>query len=209
MIFYDCTTAPSPRRTRMFIAEKGIDIETRQINIGKGEQLSPEFLAVNPRATVPVLVTEEGTALTENVAIAAYLEEMFPEPSLMGATAEERALVLMWNALCEAQGGQSIADAFRNSNPHMKGRALTGTENFEQIPDLAERAMKRVHLFFELLEARLSESAFLAGDSFTMADITGFVFCDFARVIKTPIPDSCTATRSWFEKIKSRPSASA
>lgn len=209
MIFYDCTTAPSPRRTRMFISEKGIDIQTRQVNIGKGEQLSPEFLAVNPRATVPVLVTEEGTALTENVAIAAYLEEMFPGPLLMGTTAEERALVLMWNALCEAQGGQSIADAFRNSNPYMKGRALTGTENFEQIPELAERAMKRVHLFFALLEARLSERDFLAGDSFTMADITGFVFCDFARVIKTPIPDSYTATRAWFERIKSRPSASA
>ena len=208
MIFYDCATAPSPRRTRMFIAEKGIDIETRQINIGKSEQLAPEFLAVNPRATVPVLVTDEGTSLTENVAIAAYLEEMFPEPPLMGATAEERGLVLMWNALCETQGGQSIADAFRNSNPHMKGRALTGTENFEQIPELAERAMTRVQLFFELLEKRLLESAFLASDTFTMADITGFVFCDFARVIKTPIPETCTATRDWFEKIKSRPSAS-
>lgn len=209
MIFYDCTTAPSPRRTRMFIAEKCLDIETYQINIGKGEQFSSEFVAVNPRATVPVLVTADGTALTENVAIAAYLEEMFPEPRLMGANAEERALVLMWNSLCEAQGGQSIADTFRNSNPLMKGRALTGVKNFEQIPELAERAMTRVHLFFDLLEARLSESDFLAGDDFTMADITGFVFCDFARVIKTTIPSNCPATRAWFAKVKSRASASA
>lgn len=209
MIFYDCSTAPSPRRTRMFMAEKGLDIETREINIGNGEQLSPEFLAVNPRATVPVLITEAGNTLTENVAIAAYLEEKFPETPLMGENAEERALVLMWNAICETQGGAPIADALRNSNPHMKGRALTGAINFDQIPELAERARHRVGLFFEMLETRLTDSAYLAGDSFTMADITGFVFCDFARVIKMPIPENCPATKAWFEGIKSRPSASA
>lgn len=208
MIFYNCSTAPSPRRTRMFLAEKGVEIETKEINIGKGEQLSPEFLALNPRATVPVLVTEGGQALTENVAIAAYLEEQFPETPLMGRDAEERAAVLMWNAICEAQGGLPIADALRNSNPHMKGRAVTGPEQFEQIPELAERATQRVGLFFDMLEGRLKNSPFLAGNRFTMADITGFVFCDFGRVIRMPIPDNCTATKAWFDGIKARTSAS-
>lgn len=209
MIFYDCSTAPSPRRARMFMVEKGIEIETRQINIGKGEQLSPAFLAVNPSATVPVLVTEDGTTLSENIAIAAYLEEKFPDTPLMGGTADERALVLMWNAICEAQGGMPIADALRNSNPHMKGRAIPGPNNYDQIPELAARGLARVAEFYALLEERLSQSAYLASDSFTMADITGFVFCDFARVIKTPIPDNCPATQAWFAGIKSRASASA
>lgn len=209
MIFYDCSTAPSPRRARMFMVEKGIEVETREISIGKGEQLAPDFLAVNPRATVPVLVTDNGTTLTENLAIAVYLEEMFPEKPLLGTGAEERALVMMWNAICESQGGLPIAEALRNSNPHMKGRATTGTVNFEQIPELAERGRRRTAMFFDLLEERLSQSAYLACDQFTMADITGFVFCDFARVIRMTIPASCPATQKWFAGIKSRPSASA
>ena len=208
MIFYDCSTAPSPRRARMFMSEKGIGIETREVNIGKGDQLSPEFLAVNPRATVPVLVTDDGTALTENLAIAVYLEEMFPETPMMGRTAEERALVMMWNAICEAQGGMPIADALRNSNPHMKGRATTGPVNFDQIPELAERGRQRVAMFFDMLEERLGDSPFLAGDTFTMADITGYVFCDFARVIRMPIPESHPALQAWFDGIQTRASAS-
>lgn len=193
----------------MFLAEKGLMIETRDISIAKAEQLSPDFLAINPRATVPVLVCDDGTVLTENIAIAAYVEEMFPNTPLMGTTPEERAVVLMWSAICEAQGGAPIADAFRNSNPHMKGRAMTGLVNFEQIPELAERGRQRVAKFFELLEERLTESAYLATDHFTMADITAFVFCDFARVIKMSIPDTCPAAQKWFAAIKARPSAAA
>ena len=117
MIFYDCRTAPSPRRARMFIAEKGLTIETREISIGKGEQLSPEFLEINPRATVPVLITENGSVLTENLGIAAYLEALHPEPPLMGRTPEEKGQVLMWNAVAEIQGGQPIAEALRNGHP--------------------------------------------------------------------------------------------
>ena len=103
MIFYDCTTAPSPRRARMFIAEKGLTIETREVNLGKGEQPAPEFLAVNPLATVPVLVTDNGVTLSENIAIATYLEALHPEPALMGTTPEERALVMMWNTIVDQQ----------------------------------------------------------------------------------------------------------
>lgn len=209
MLFYDCSTAPSPRRARMFIIEKGLDIETRDISIAKNEQMQPEFLAINPRATVPVLITDEGTTLTENIGIAAYLEAMTPEPPLMGRTADERGLVLMWNAIAESQGGLPIAEALRNGNPHMKGRAVTGQDNYEQIPELAQRGMARARTFFDLVEARLNESAYMATDHLTLADITTFVFVDFARVIKMRIPEENKATQAWYEAIKARPSAQA
>lgn len=209
MLFYDCSTAPSPRRARMFIVEKGLEIETRDISIAKGEQLSDEFRAINPRATVPVLITEDGNTLTENLGIAAYLEAQFPEPPLMGRNAEEKGQVLAWNAIAEGQGGLPIAEALRNGNPHMKGRAVTGPVNYEQIPALAERGMARAVAFFDLVEARLQESPFMATDHLTLADITAFVFVDFARVIKLRIPESHTAMQKWYDAIKARPSAQA
>ena len=207
MLFYDCSTAPNPRRARMFIAEKGLTIETRDISIAKSEQLEPEFLTINPRATIPVLVTDSGAVLTENLGIAAYLEAAFPEPPLMGRTPEEKGAVLMWNAIVEQQGGLPIAEVLRNTNPHMKDRAIPGQVNFEQIPALAERGMARVDLFYDLLEEQLTQSEFLALDQFTLADITCFVFVDFARVIRRRIPEGNAATLAWFDAIKSRPSA--
>jgi len=208
MIYYDFPPSPSPRRTRMFIAEKGLDIETRQVDLRAGEQFSPEFTALNPRATVPVLITDAGNALTENTAIAAYLEEKFPEPPLMGQTADEKALVLMWNTICETQGFMAAAEAYRNSVPRLKNRATTGTEDFEQIPALAERGRRRVELYYDTIEQQLSKSEHLASERFTFADITGFIICEFARVIEIPIPETHHATKAWYEKIKARPSAS-
>ena len=208
MLFYDCATAPNPRRARMFIAEKGLETETRDISIAKGEQLSSAFRAVNPRATVPVLVTDEGTVLTENLGIAAYLEAKCPEPPLMGRTPDEKGAVLMWNAIVEQQGGAPIADALRNAHPAFADRAVPGPVNHAQIPDLVERGKSRVAAFFELLEGRLQESAFVASDTFTLADISTFVFVDFARVIKMRIPQENSATLAWFEAIQGRPSAS-
>ena len=207
MLFYDCSTAPNPRRARMFIAEKGLQIETRDISIAKSEQLAPAFVAINPRATIPVLVTDSGAVLTENLGIATYLEAAFPESPLMGQTPDEKGAVMMWNAIVEQQGGWPIAEVLRNTNPHMKDRAIPGQTNFEQIPALAERGMARVDLFFDLLETRLKESRFLALDQFTLADISCFVFVDFARVIRRRIPEGNAATLAWFEAVKSRPSA--
>ncbi|MBZ0130729.1 MAG: glutathione S-transferase [Rhodobacteraceae bacterium] len=207
MIFYDCATAPNPRRARMFIAEKGLTIETRDVSIARGEQLGADFLAINPRATLPVLVTDEGDVLAENLGIAAYLEAAFPEPPLLGTSPSEKGAVAMWNAIVEYHGGLPIAEVLRNENPHMKDRAIPGTINFPQIPDLAERGKVRVAAFFDLLEARLGESRYIAGDTFSLADITAFVFVDFARVIKARIPEANTATRAWFDAIKARPSA--
>lgn len=207
MLFYDCSTAPSPRRARMFIAEKGLDIETREINIAKGEQLSPEFLKINPRATVPVLITDEGATLSENIAIATYLEATHPTPALMGSSPVEKANIAMWNAIAEAQCGMPVAETLRNSHPAMKGRALPGPLDLEQIPELAVRGKLRVDAFFTMLEERLSDSPWLAGEAFSLADITAFVFVDFARVIKTRIPQEHRATKAWYDSISARPSA--
>jgi len=207
MIFYDCSTAPNPRRARMFIAEKGLTIESHDISIAKGEQLGDVFKAVNPQATVPVLVTDEGTALTENLGIAAYLEAAFPEPPLMGKTAEEKGLVLMWNAIAEQQGGAPIAEALRNTNPFFEKRAIPGPVGYDQLPELAARGLDRTERFFDLLEHRLQASPYLATAKFTLADISAFVFVEFARVIKMRIPAQNTATLAWHASIKSRPSA--
>lgn len=207
MLFYDCSTAPNPRRARMFIAEKGIVIETKDISIAKGEQLDARFMAVNPRATVPVLVTDEGTVLTENLGIAAYLEAQFPEPPLMGRTSDEKGLVLMWNSIAEQQGGLPIAEALRNSNPAFKDRAIPGPVNYPQLPELAVRGTDRARKFFDVLEERLQESPFVACDHFTLADISTFVFLDFARVIKMRIPEGHSATQAWYDGIQARPSA--
>lgn len=207
MLFYDCSTAPNPRRARMFIAEKGLQIETRDISIAKGEQLSDAFRAVNPNATLPVLVTDDGTVLAENLGIAAYLEARSPEPPLMGRTPDEKGLVLMWNSIVEQQGGLPIAETLRNTHPAFADRAVPGPENHAQIPELAQRGAARVGHFFDLLERRLSESLYIAGPEFTLADITAYVFVDFARVIKRRIPEGNSATLAWYEKIGARPSA--
>ncbi|MBO9474825.1 glutathione S-transferase [Shimia sp. R10_1] len=207
MIFYDCSTAPSPRRARMFIAEKGLSVETREVDLRNDAHRSPEFLSINPWGTVPVLVTESGQQISENVAIATYLEAAFPQPPLMGQSPEEKGSVAMWNAICEFHAGWAIAEVLRNSSPALKERALPGPVNYTQIPDLAERGAKRLGVFYETLETRLQESPWLASGDFTMADITAFVFCDFARIVKMSPPLENEATQDWFAKIRARPSA--
>lgn len=207
MQFYDCATAPSPRRARIFIAEKGLSIPTTEVALGKAEQLQPAFLAINPRATVPVLVTDEGLALTENLAIATYLEGVHPEPALMGRTPAERAEIVQWAAIAESQGGQPVAEALRNSSPYMKDRALPGPDNYPQIPELAERGLARIARWQQMLDARLAGREWLVGDAFSYADITAFVLTDFARMVKKKLPEELTAATAWYERMKARPSA--
>lgn len=207
MIFYDCLTAPNPRRARIFIAEKSLTIERHLISIAENEQLDEVFIAVNPQATVPVLITDDGTTLTENLGIAAYLEAIHPEPPLMGKTAQEKGLVLMWNAIVEQQGGVPIAETLRNGHPAFSGRAIPGPTSYDQIPDLVTRGLDRTDKFFETLEQRLQVNTYLATDEFTLADITAFVFVEFARVIKKRIPEGNDATLTWIARIRERPSA--
>lgn len=209
MRFYDCKTAPSPRRVRVFLAEKGIEIETVQVDLGAGEQFSEAFRKVNPDCVVPALELGDGNCISEVLAICQYIEEMHPEPALMGVTAEERARVSMWNAKVEQQGLWAMADAFRNSAKGLAGRAVTGLEAYPQIPELAERGRARVLQFFGRLDAHLGNNEFLAGESFSMADITALVFVDFARWIKIHVPDNASNLARWHVVVSKRPSAAA
>ncbi len=135
MKFYDCKTAPSPRRVRIFIAEKGIVVETVQVDLASGEQFGEAFRRINPDCVVPVLELDDGSHVSEVIAICQYLEERHPEPNLLGSSAEERARISMWNAKVEQQGLWVVADAFRNSVKGLAGKAVTGPQGYEQIPN--------------------------------------------------------------------------
>ncbi|MBK8906515.1 MAG: glutathione S-transferase [Rhodospirillales bacterium] len=209
MKFYDCSTAPSPRRVRIFLAEKGVELPTVQVDLRNGEHLQPEFRRINPWATVPALALDDGATITEAVAICRYIEETWPDPPLMGRDARDKAVVAMWEHRCEIDGFLPAQDAFRNASKGMKGRALTGVDGVEQIPELAERGRMRVRRFFRVLDERLAESPFVAGGHFTIADITALVAVDFAGWIKLGLPDDHTHARRWHQEVSARPSAKA
>lgn len=209
MKFYDCATAPSPRRVRVFIAEKGIDVETVQIDLANGEQFSDAYRAINPDCVVPALVLDDGTCINEVTAICQYFEEHKPEPTLWGADAAERARATMWTAKAEQQGLTAMAEMFRNSAKGFKGRALPGPDDFEQIPELAERGQKRVGLFMQKLDRQIADGEFIAGDRYTIADITSQVFVDFATRAKFAVPDELVNLKRWYAAVSSRPSAGA
>ena len=206
---YDCTTAPSPRRTRIFLAEKGVEYENIQVDLRSGEQLSDAFKAINPRCAVPALATEDGNVITENVAIAAYVENLHPNPPLMGSTALEKARILEWNWRAEFEGLAAIAEILRNTAKGMKGRAMTGPHAFDQIPELAARGRMRLGHFFEELNNQLKDNAFVAGDNYSFADITAMVAVDFAEWVKASPDESLTNLYEWHNRVSARPSATA
>lgn len=205
--FYDCQPAPSPRRVRIFIAEKGLDIETVEVDLANREQLGEAFRAVNPDCTVPVLELDDGTRLTEIFAICQYLEETFPEPPLMGADATRRALVTMWNTKIEHQGLAALSETFRNRSRGMQGRALTGPDNFEQIPELVDRGRRRFEIFMDRMDRHLGDSQYVVGDVFTIADISLLVAVDFAAWSKLSVGELRPNLRRWYELVAARPAA--
>jgi len=209
MQLYDCSTAPSPRRVRIFLAEKGISIATRQVDLRGGEHLRPAFRAINADATVPVLVLDDGTAIADAVAICCYLEELQPEPALIGRTAKERALTIASNRQLERDGFYAVMEAFRNSTPGLKGRALPGPDDYQQIPALAERGRARVSKFFAHLDRRLAVTPYVAGDRYSIADITAFITVEFANWAKLTVPPSCPHLARWVANQSARASAKA
>jgi glutathione S-transferase len=209
MKFYDCTTAPSPRRVRIFLAEKGISVPTVQIDLRNNEQLTPAFRKINPDATVPSLELDDGTRINDAVGICVYFEAIHPQPPLMGETAEEKALVASWQREAERNGFYAVMEAFRNSAPGLKGRALPGPHDYEQIPALAERGRLRVQHFQEQMDARLGQSEFIAGPHYSIADITALITIDFAVRAKMPIPENYEHLRRWYAQVSARPSAKA
>ncbi len=208
MRFYDYSLAPSPRKVRLFIAEKGLEIPTVQVDLRARAQLDAAFLAKNPGATVPVLELDDGTRLTESLAICHYLERTHPVPNLMGADAKEQALVLMWTDIQTFEGYLGLQEALRNGHPAFKSRALGGPVAYEQIPALAQRGKRRAEIYFDKLESRLGESEYIAGERYTYADIVGYVYVGFAgRALggdATPL-EGRPALRQWHERIASRP----
>ncbi|WP_417491812.1 glutathione S-transferase family protein [Maricaulis sp.] len=207
MKFYDYKAAPSPRRARMFIAEKGLEIETIQIDLGARAQFDEAYRAVNPRCTVPALALDDGTVLCDNASIARYLEEIRPEPPLLGRTPVEKALVAEWLARVEWEGFMGAAEALRNTSEFFKDSAITGPDRYEQIPALAERGRQRAAAFLTVMDQRLAEANYLAGDAFSAADIAGYAFVDFAAWVKLKPGPELTHLANWREAISKRPSA--
>lgn len=208
IILYDCATAPSPRRARILLAEKGIAHETVQVDLVRGEQLGAAYREINPQCTVPALRTEEDGLLTDNAAIAAWLEARYPEPPLMGRTPGEKAEIASWNWRVEFEGLLAIAETLRNGSPAMADRALPGPVNYAQIPELAQRGLARVQHFFETLNERLAGREFIATDRFSIADITAVVAVDFARVVRVKPGEQHPELLRWRAAMAQRPSMS-
>lgn len=203
---YEFSGSPHARRVRIFIAEKGLSIPFVTVDFGKGEQHSDAYRAINPRRVVPTLVIEDGTAIGEVPAILRYLEETHPGTPLHGTTPKGKALVTMWERRAELEGFIPAIESVRNRVAGLKGRAIAGPHDYEQIPELVERSALRVRNFFKDLDARLSDAPFVAGGHFSVADITALVTVDFAKAaLGYPIPAELESLARWYAEVSSRP----
>ncbi|MBR9826186.1 MAG: glutathione S-transferase [Alphaproteobacteria bacterium] len=209
MKLFDFALAPSPKRVRMILVEKGLDIPIEQVDLSKKAQFEEPFKSINPRCTVPALQLDSGEVLCDSQSITRYLEEVYPEPPMLGSTPLEKALVVEWITRVEQEGFMATAEAFRNSVKGMKGSAITGPVSYEQIPELAERGRARVKDFFGVLNERLAEHAFLAGENFSAADVAAFVFVEFSGWIKLQPDEGLTHLLAWRDAVAARPSATA
>jgi glutathione S-transferase len=209
MLLYDNRHAPSPRRVRMFLKEKDIEVPTEPVDILEGGNLKPDFLQVSSRGLLPVLRLDNGTIIDETVAICRYFEELKPEPALFGLTPLEKALVESWSRRAEFDGMAGVADVFRNSAPPMANRGVPGRTGDPQIPQLVDRGRTAVARFYQMLEDRLGGAQYLAGDRFSIADITALCTIDFSTFAGMSIPDPHINVRRWHKDVSDRPSANA
>ncbi len=207
MKLYTFAPAPNPRRMHMFLAEKGIELEQVEVRIREGANLTPSYSSFNPLRTVPVLEFDDGRTITESIAICRYFEAVQPEPALFGRTPLEKGMVENWHRRVELEGLQAVAETLRNSSPRFADRALTGPRDYAQIPALAERGRARIGCWFEDLDAHLADSPYLAGDDFSMADISAYVTVGFAKVVQVRPSDSLAHLARWRTAIDSRPSS--
>jgi glutathione S-transferase len=202
MKLYDYPAAPNPRRVRVFLAEKGIEVPKVTVDITKSENRAAEYLAKNPMGGVPILELDDGTILAESVAICRYFEETKPEPNLMGRTPLEKAQIEMWNRRMELEVLMMTAGAFRNTHAFFKGR-------IPQVPEYGavckDAALKRL----EWLDGELARRKFIAGDRYTIADITALIGIDFGRPSDIRIKPELVNLARWHQEVSSRPSAKA
>ena len=210
MKLYQSNASPNSRRVRIFLAEKSISMPLVPVDLGAKEQFSDAYAAINPRRVVPTLVLDDGTAIGEVPAILRYLEEVHPEPRLLGVTPKTKAEVAMWERRAEMEGFASAMEAVRNAVPGLRNRAIAGPHDYEQIPALVERSRLRVRNFYADFDARLGEVPFVAGDQFSVADITAIVTVDFAtKAAGLPMPEQHVALKRWYFSVSARPSMAA
>ena len=209
MRLFDFGRAPNPRRVRIFLAEKQIAIPRVTVNLFRREQLSPEFRAINPGGTVPVLELDDGTFLSECLAICHYLEALYPQPALFGATPRQQALVLMWANIVDHEGMSAVAEVLRNLSPGFRDHALAGPLACAQIPALIERGRRRTEQFFDRIEQQLQHQPWLAGEHYSYADISLLVTTDFAGWVDIVPMQTRPALKRWHERVASRPAAQA
>ncbi len=203
MKLYDSQRAPNPRRVRVFLAEKGITVPTEQIDIIAKEHLEGPFARVNPFGLLPALELDDGVIITESIAICRYFEAVQPAPALFGKSPLEIARVEMWNRLVEHEFFRHVANAFRHSHPAMKELEKP------QISELAQTSRSRAVAFLEKLDPELGNRQFLAGDAFSVADITALVAVDFMKVSRLECPPAFANVLRWHRDVSARPSAQA
>lgn len=203
MELIDGGRAPSPRRVRIFLAEKGIDVPRRQIDFANWEQFSDAFKAINPMSRVPVLILDDGTAISETMAICRYFETLHPEPNLLGRDAREIAVIEMWNRRVEMNFYGAVSSAFRHLSPAM------GKSENPQITEWGEANKAKALAFLALLDVELGARPFVAGERFTVADITTLCTVDFMRAPKIEMPADMKNVMRWHADVSARPSAKA
>jgi glutathione S-transferase len=203
MKLYDGGRAPNPRRVKIFLAEKGLNVPVEQVDLGQMAHKSPEFTAINPLQRVPALKLDDGTIITESIAICRYFESLHPEPPLFGQGAKDSAIVEMWQRRVEFHLLAQVAHVFRNSHPAMKEMEVP------QVPAWADANKPRVMDFLALLDRELKDRRFVAGDRYTVADITGLVGIDFMKPAKLAVPDTLASLKRWHAEVSARPSAKA
>ena len=209
MKLYDFPKAPNPRRVNIFVAEKGLDIERVTIDLSTREQLKPEYRSKNPACDVPMLELEDGTCISQIRGITHYLEATYPDTPLLGATPTEKGLVEMWEHLAFMDGLLAVAEVFRNTAKGFVDRAVVGPYNYPQSAELAERGRSRIVNFYKEFDQQLANNEYVAGQSYSMADITTLVVCDFAKWIKSSIPEDCKHLQAWYNKVSQRPAVAA
>lgn len=203
MKLYDSRLAPNPRRVRVFMAEKGItDIEVIQVDLMKGEHKTPEYLTKVGIGNSPALELDDGTVITESVAICRYLESVYPEPNLFGRDPKETAVIEMWTRRAEMMLATPLMMAVRHGHP-----ALAALET--QVPEVAQNNRKGAERSIKFFDRRLAETPFIAGDRVTIADIVAMSGIDFSRMVQFEPPETATNVRRWIAAMRARPSAQA
>jgi glutathione S-transferase len=203
MKIIETRSAPNPRRVRIFLAEKGISVPYEEIEFKAEKLKAPEFTAVNRLQKVPVLVLDDGTAIAETVAICRYFEELNPDPALFGRGAVGRAQVEMWQRRMEQGLLMPTAFAFRHLHPSMVGLEVP------QVPAWGEANKPRALAMLEVMDEQLAKHAFIAGDHYSIADVTALCAMDFMRAARIQRPESLTHLARWYADVSSRPSAKA